>query len=170
MDLPLSSIPWEEQQRLLIQGWMGHDARWFMAVSQQLGVKAANRMNQSVARSVGVAETRRLMKALGIPEAQNLQEYLAYQETGIALYGPELLKYKIEVVDPDAFRIIAQRCFAHENVVKAGIAEEYECGIFARIQGWLEAHGFQHKLDPPLGKCLKVSGAQCAYLFTLSKG
>lgn len=169
MPSPLDSLSRNDQQELLIKGWMGHDARWFMAVCQQYGIKVANKMNQNVARSVGVVETQRLMKALGISQARNPQEYLAFQETGISLYGPELLDYEIKVINENSFRFIVGRCFAHESVTKAGIADDYECGIFARIQGWVDAHGFQRELEPPLGKCLKVLGAECVYTFTLNK-
>jgi hypothetical protein len=47
--------------------------------------------------------------------------------------------------------------------VRAGIEKEYECGIFARLQGWIDALGLEHELTPPLGKCMKVLGKECCY-------
>jgi hypothetical protein len=60
-----------------------------------------------------------------------------------------------------------KRCFAYENIVRAGIEKEYECGIFARLQGWIDALGLEHELTPPLGKCMKVLGKECSYKVTL---
>ena len=67
----------------------------------------------------------------------------------------------------DGFEIRIRRCFAHENVERAGVAEVYECGIFARVRGWLDALGLSYEMTPPLGACPKAQGRECAYSFTI---
>jgi len=67
----------------------------------------------------------------------------------------------------DSFQVRIQRCFAHENVARAGVADSYECGIFSRVTGWLDASGLKYEMTPSLGKCQKTQGQECAYSFKL---
>jgi len=157
-----------EREALLIKNWMSHDARWFMAVAREFGMEVANRLNQTAAREVGKAEAQRLVRALGLPPAATLDDYLLAQEVFITLLGPDLLDYGVTKVSDNAFRVDVQRCFAHDNALRAGISASFECGIFARLTGWLDALGLTYELSPPLGKCLKAQGRECGYTITLA--
>ena len=158
-----------EREALLIKGWMSHDARWFMAVAREYGMEAANRLNRIAARAIGKVDAQRIVRALGLPPVTSADDYLLAQEVMIGLLGPEMLDYRVTKVGDSTFRIDVQRCFAHDNAVRAGIAEQYECGIFERIAGWLEVLGFAYEIDPPLGKCLKAQGRECGYTITLRR-
>ncbi len=157
-----------EREALLIKCWMSHDARWFVAVAQSFGLEAANRLNQVAAHEEGKAEARRIVRALGLPPVTTVDDYLLAQETLIGLLGPELLDYEVARTGADAFEIRVGRCFAHENVTRAGVIDQYECGIFARVTGWLEALGLEYAMTPPLGKCQKATGGECVYAFRLA--
>lgn len=159
----LSRLTFEAQKELLIKGWMSHDARWFMAVAENLGIEAANRMNQMVARELGRIEMKRLMKALGISPPKNVDEYLHLKRVALSLFGPDLVEHDFNILDPQSYEMHLKRCFAHENIIRAGIKDEYECGILSRLQGWIDAQGLEHELTPPLGKCMKVLGKECRY-------
>ena len=163
----LNPLSFDEQKGLLIKGWMSHDARWFTAVREHFGIDAANRLNQTVCRELGRVEMQRLVKGLGVTPPRNIDEYLTLKKEAIELYGPDLIEYEIEVLDGQSYKMHLKRCFAYENIVKAGIKDQYECGIFARLQGWIDAQGIEHKLSPPLGKCMKVLGEECCYSITL---
>ncbi len=39
-------------------------------------------------------------------------------------------------------------CFAYEGVAGLGVAAEYECGIYERIYGWLDALGLEYQATP----------------------
>jgi hypothetical protein len=161
------SLSFEMEKDLLVKGWMSHDARWFMAVAEHFGIEAANRLNQIVARELGRVEMKRLMKVLTLSPPKNMEEYLSIQKAGISFYGPDLIEYEIEGLDNQSYKMNLKRCFAYENIVRAGIKEQYECGIFARLQGWMDAQGLEHKLTPSLGKCMKVLGKECCYTVEL---
>jgi hypothetical protein len=163
----LSGLSFDVQKDLLIKGWMSHDARWFMAVAEHFGIKAANRLNQMVARELGRVEMKRLMKALSLSLPKNMDEYLNLKKAAISMFGRDLIDYEIKILDHQSYEMYVKRCFAHENIVKAGIKDEYECGILSRIQGWIDAVGLEHQLSPPLSKCMKVSGNECCYNITL---
>jgi hypothetical protein len=159
-----------EREALLIKGWMSHDARWFMAVTEHFGVDAANRLNQFVCREIGRKEMKRFMKVMNLSTPKDMEQYLKIKKAAISVYGPDLVEYEIEIINHQTYRMNLKRCFAHENIVRAGIKDEYECGIFARLQGWIDALGLEHELTPPLGKCMKVLGKECRYTITITSG
>jgi hypothetical protein len=157
----------ETEKDLLIKGWMSHDARWFMAVAEHFGIDAANRLNQFVCREIGGVEMKRYMKTLGLSPPKDMEEYLNLKKAALSLYGRDLAEYEIRILDTQSYAMHMKRCFAYENIVRAGIKEQYECGIFARLQGWMDAQGLEHKLTPSLGKCMKVLGKECCYTVEL---
>jgi hypothetical protein len=159
----VSRLSSEIQKDLLIKGWMSHDARWFMAVAEHFGIEHANRLNQKVARELGRVEMKRFMKALDLSPSRNMEEYLNLKKAALSMFGPDLVDYEIKILDHQTYEMHLTRCFANENIVKAGIKDQYECGIFSRLQGWIDAQGLEHELAPPLGKCMKVLGKACSY-------
>jgi hypothetical protein len=156
-----------QREALLIKCWMSHDARWFMAVASEYGMEVANRLNQVAAREVGKAEARRVTRALGLPSVASLADYLLVQEVLISLLGPDLLDYDVVQVSDHGLQVRVQRCFANENATRAGIADQLECGVWARVGGWLDALELQYELDPALGRCLVAQGRDCAYTVNL---
>jgi len=162
-----NSLSFEMEKDLLIKGWMSHDARWFMAVAKHFGMDAASRLNQTVCRELGRIEMKRFMNTLNLSPPKNLDDHLNLKRAAISLYGPDLIEYGIEILDHRSYKMHLKRCFAYENIVKAGIKDQYECGIFARLQGWIDAQGLGHELAPTLGKCMKVLGGECCYTVTL---
>ena len=163
----LARLSFEMEKDLLIKGWMSHDARWFMAVAKHFGIDAANRLNQLVCRELGQVEMKRYMKTLDLLPAKDLGEFLTLGKAALTLYGSGLAEYEIKPIDHQSCEMRFKRCFAYENIVRAGIKDEYECGILARVQGWIDAQGLKHELDPPLGKCMMVSGKECSYTMKL---
>lgn len=157
----------ETEKDLLIKGWMSHDARWFMAVAERFGIEEANRLNQKVCRELGKVEMKRFMKALGLLPPKTVHEHVRMNHAAISLYGPDLIEYEIKVLDHQSYEMCIKRCFAHENVVQAGIKDQYQCGILARVQGWIDTQGLEHGLAPHLGKCLKVLEKECLYKITI---
>ncbi len=138
-----------------------------MAVVEHFGIEHANRLNQKVARELGRVEMKRFMKALDLSPSRNKEEYLNLKKAALSMFGPELVDYDIKILDHQTYEMYLTRCFAHENIVKAGIKDQYECGIFSRLQGWIDTQGLEHELAPPLGKCMKVLGKECCYTVKL---
>ncbi len=157
-----------EREALLIKCWMSHDARWFMAVAGEFGMQVVNRLNRIAAHEIGKVEAQRVVRALQLPSVTTADDYLLAQEMFIGLFGPDLIDYRVIKVSDAAYQIHVQRCFANENAVRAGIADRFECGVFARITGWLEALGLEYKMTPSLGKCLKVEGWECIYTLSFT--
>ncbi len=163
----LAKLSPQQREDLLIKCWMSHDARWFTAVAMNHGMPAANRANQAAVREEGKVEARRLARALGLGPVTNAADFLLAQEAMIGLLGPDLLDYDAVQTGDDGWRLEIKRCFAFDNVSRAGVADQYECGILPRVQGWLEGLGLPYEMTPSLGKCLKAQGQECAYDFRL---
>ncbi len=155
------------RETLLIKCWMSHDARWFMAVAQEYGLLVANRLNQFAAREVGKVEAQRIVRLLSLAPVKTLGEYLLIQEIIISLLGPDLLDYSVTKIDSAISQMHVRRCFAYDNAVRAGITHQFDCGVFARVTGWLEALGLAYELNPSLGRCLKTQGWECIYQIIL---
>jgi hypothetical protein len=110
-------------------------------------------------------EARRLANRLALKEIRFAPEYLLFQEVAIGLLGPDLLDYSVAEHGRDGFDLRVERCFAFENVSRAGIAGDYECGILPRIQGWLDELGLGCDLSPEPAQCPKAQGRECVYFF-----
>ena len=156
-----------EREALLIKNWMSHDARWFMAVAQTFGMAAVNRVNRFAAQELGKAEAPRIMRALQLPPITHRDDFLLLQEAIIGLQGPDLIDYRVRKIGDWTFHLQVQRCFAYDNVARAGIADQYECGILPRVVGWIEAAGLEYEIIPCIAKCLKARGQECSYTITL---
>jgi hypothetical protein len=156
-----------ERETLLIKCWMSHDARWYMAVANEYGMPVVNRINRFAAHELGKVEARRVARALQLPSATSVGDYLLTQEVLLGLFGPDLLDYRLVKIGDNAYEVQVRHCFAYDNAVRAGITEDFECGVFARVTGWLQALGPDCDMTPALGRCLKVQGRECMYTFEL---
>jgi len=157
----------EEREALLIKLWMSHDARWFAATAFAQGMEAANRTNQTAVHEAGKAEARRLTRALEMDPVMDRDGFMAAQEAFIEILGPDLLDYEMAEAGEDWYDLKIGRCFAFEQVTKAGVAQQYDCGILPRVTGWLEGLELEHALEPPVGPCLMAAGKECVYRITV---
>jgi hypothetical protein len=162
-----SRLTGEEREALLIKLWMSHDARWFAAAAFAQGMEAANRMNQTAVHEAGKAEARRLMRALEMDPVTDRDGFMAAQEAFIGILGPDLLDYEMSEAGDESYDLKVNRCFAFEQVTKAGVAQQYDCGILPRVTGWLEGLELEHALEPPVGPCLMAAGKDCVYRITV---
>ncbi len=158
-----------EREALLIKCWMSHDARWFNAVAMNFGLEAASRLNQQAAHEAGVAEAKRMARACGLPvPAATVDDYLLAMEAIIGLMGPDLLDYESVQTGDDTFEVRVHRCFAYDQVARVGVAQQYDCGIFARVEGWFDALYADYEMTPALGRCLKAQGKECVHAFRVN--
>jgi uncharacterized protein DUF6125 len=165
----LSRLSPLERELLLIKCWMSHDARWFMAVAREFGMETANRLNQMAAHDIGMVEAQRIVRALQLPPALTLDDFMLMQEIFISLLGPDLLDYRMFRTGDDAYQVHVQRCFAYDHISRVGVADTYDCGVFARVAGWFDAVGSACEISPPLNKCRKAQGQECIYTISMRR-
>jgi len=163
----LSRLSPGDREALLVKCWLSHDARWFMAVATECGLEVTNRVNRIAAREVGKVEARRIAHALQLPHVSGIGDYLVIQEVLIGLLGPDLLDYGVSKVGDNSFQVCVRRCFAYDNAARAGVANGFGCGIFARITGWLDTLGLTYELTPSTEDCLRALGQECIHTVAL---
>jgi hypothetical protein len=165
--MPLRALNRKELKDLLIKNWMTHDALWYGEVALKFGMNAASPMNLKVCRKLGRIECRRLMEKKKIASPTNIAEYRELFEFAKEVFVPDFMKFQIEYPGNDTQIFHVLDCFAHRGMEKAGRIADYECGIFARIEGWLDAMGLKYDRTPDLSRCLKFKGKTCRITVTL---
>ena len=159
--MPLKPLDRKALQDILLKNWMTHDALWYAEAAKAVGMAQASPMNLNVCRTLGRIECSRLMKAAGASSPGNMDEYRELFEFGKQVFVPEFMKFQTEYPGNDMQIFHVFECFAHRGMEKAGLIADYECGIFERIEGWLDAMGLKYSRSPDLSRCLKFKGEEC---------
>ena len=159
--MTLDKIDPAKLNRFLIKNWMTHDALWYAEVAGELGMAEASPMNLRVCRKLGQIEVKRLMKMLDASPPSNMLAYQKLFEIGKQVFVPDFMSFDIDYPAENVQRFQVRECFAHRGMEKAGLLKDYECGIFERIVGWLDAMKLTYSLTPDLSRCLKFKGRAC---------
>jgi hypothetical protein len=159
------------REDLIRRAWYIHDARWFALVTAEFGMAAANRINRQAVRAVAEAETGRLVRALGQPEIESLEQALWVIDRGRDVYVAEpLMEMEYRKIDDRSYEVALRNCFVSTNVAKAGIADRYECAVFDRLFGWHKALGWPlSEQSIPTTTCAKARGEECRRVLTLAE-
>ena len=145
----------------LIKNWMTHDALWYAEVADQYGMAEASPMNLRVCRKLGKIELKRLMGMLDASAPSDMPGYKNLFKIGKKVFVPEFMSFDIDYPAENVQRFCVRECFAHRGMEKAGLLKDYECGIFERIFGWLDAMKLTYSASPDLSRCLKFKGREC---------
>lgn len=160
----------EEREALLRRAWYGHDARWFAAVAAEFGIDTANRLNRKALRANTVGEMRAVARVLDADTAADLDEFLVAFDVAASVFVPDsLMEFELERLDRRSYAVSFQRCFVHENIMKAGIAGQYVCAVFDRVAGWHDALGLPLNEEPTGLLCAKAQGNDCRRVLTIQK-
>jgi hypothetical protein len=98
---------------------------------------------------------------VGISQPRNMDEFREHFEAGSKVFVPEFIDFSITYPGNDTMVTNVEHCFAHAGMEQMGVLADYECGIFERIEGWLDAMGVKYTLTPDLSRCLKFKGEEC---------
>ncbi len=151
----------EELRVFLVNNWMTHDALWVGEAASRFGMAEASPMNLRVCRSLGKIEFKRLMKATGSSRPDGMAALREVFDQAWSVFAPPAFDTEIDFRTDDVVVMKNTECFAHKGMVGAGLIDEYECGIFERIEGWFDAMGLDYTRTPDLSRCLKYKGEEC---------
>lgn len=62
---------------------------------------------------------------------------------------------------PETIRWDVRRCFALDGVTRLGVADQYQCRIFLRIETWLDVLGVTYSVAPAVTGCMMRTDGQC---------
>jgi hypothetical protein len=159
--MPTKSLNKSQLRDLLLKNWMTHDALWYGEVALKWGMGAASPMNLRVCRKLGRIEYKRLISMLDKSPPANMNEYRELFELGRQVFVPDFISFDIDYPADNIQKFHVTECFAYRGMEKAGLLPEYECGIFERIFGWLDAMNLTYTATPDLSRCLKYKGKKC---------
>ncbi len=167
---PASELAPEVREDLLRRAWYIHDAAWFAAVREELGIETANRLNRRAVHTVALAEARRLAKAADTGSVGTLRAMLEFIAAGDNIYvGPRLMEMEARQVDERSYQVHVKNCFVAEHIARAGMAESYECAVFERVASWHDALGLPLAPGqlPPM-QCVKAANQECRKVLRLA--
>jgi len=161
----LEAISKKDIKELLSKGWMTHDAMWFAACYQQLGIEKTNELNLSAVALMSGFEVERLREALGMQDVaiDNFATLRRFFEQSMDLILPEFMQAEFGFPEDNIihWKWKTGQCFAYKGLKRIGALEHYRCGVMYRIQCWLRALDIRFRLDPPVVGCLMHETGAC---------
>lgn len=146
--------PWVWRD-LLVKTWMTHDAMWFGQAVMRHGIDEANEMNCGAVRSMGAVEAKRVIRLLGLPSIACPADLRRFFDAAIALVIPSFMAFEAAwAADSTSVTFHITRCFAHDGVEALGVLDEYRCGIYPRMYGWLDTLGVGFEVVPDKVGCV----------------
>lgn len=158
---PLRVSSQAERESLLRRCWMTHDAMWFFHCAQACGMDTTNKINKAAVRSMAQIEIQRIKQALGIDKVDTFAQLVALLEATFDLMKADFMAFTWRISAENTLRWDMQRCFAYEGVRKLGVADQYQCGIFERMEGWAEGLGLEHTVTPQVQGCMMHTDGKC---------
>lgn len=151
----------EALRDLLVTGWMTHDAMWFASSARLCGIERTNVVNRGAVKAMAEVEAQRLHKALAPGPIGSFGELQRFLSDAFELVRAPFMEFKLTYHEPNLMRWETERCFAHDGVSKLGMIDRYECGIFDRLEGWLESLGIEYTATPEIDGCFMHRHGRC---------
>jgi hypothetical protein len=149
---------------LLNKCWMTHDGMWFYHCLQQLGIKAANKLNKAAIKSLAPIEIARIKKALGIEkEIETFAEFKYFFEGTSQLFMANFMNISVSFPHNKVLHwaFAPQKCFAYKGMRNMGVIAEYDCGVIYRLECWIASLGIKYAVHPQIKKCLMLANGRC---------
>ncbi|MBI9076988.1 MAG: hypothetical protein JEZ02_16385 [Desulfatibacillum sp.] len=159
----LETIDRKELRELLCMGWITHDGMWFYNVFQKYGAKAASDLNRAAIQAMSAFEVPRLKTAMGVEEVSTYEQLKDFVEGAFDLIGADFMQFKRHYPGNNVVRWEAPegQCFAYKGVKRIGALDDYDCGIFYRVETWLKELGIGFQVTPEVHGCLIHQGKPC---------
>lgn len=156
--LPIEPL---ELRELLNKCWMTHDGMWFRHCLQECGIETTNKINKAAIYSTARVEVRRLAKALGVETIETFEELHAFIQQANDLVKADFMKIECSSPQYNVLRWDVPQCFAYEGITRLGVIAQYQCGIFERVKGWLDAFGIEYTITPEVPGCMMYDASYC---------
>ncbi len=149
----------KSREQLLRAAWLRHDAMWFQYVAAHWGMNRVNEANRAIAEALGQFEMLNLLRhSQHNANIENIDELLRLFSLAIDIYQTHHSPVRLERVDHKTFSVSMSNCWACKAVELAGWLDQYQCGPWARLKGWLSALKLKSTLNPDPNLCLEYLG------------
>lgn len=155
---PIDQNEWRD---LLHKSWMTHDGMWFRYCLELCGIEKANQINKAAIYAAAQVEAKRLAKLFGVPQINSFAELCDFIQQATAVMQADFMQFTFEIPEDNVLRWHMHRCFAYEGVSRLGVIDQYQCGIFERLKGWLDGLGIPYTITPQVEGCMMHSDGRC---------
>lgn len=153
---------------LLVMNWMTHDAMWFASSARLCGVEKTNVVNRGAVKAMAEVEVQRLQKALGVGRIGSFDELRRFLGEAFDLVQGPLMKFELTYPEHNLMRWETEQCFVHDGVSRLGMIDRYECGVFDRLETWLEGFGVEFQATPDIQGCFLHRLGRCVREYRFS--
>ncbi|RJX35190.1 MAG: hypothetical protein C4525_04560 [Desulfarculus sp.] len=150
-----------ELKELLLKCWMTHDGMWFLHCLQECGIEKTNRINLAAIRSLAQIEVKRVVQALGLPPANSPEGLRELADGMFNVAKGDFMDFAYHFTPTGTLRFDMKGCFAHDGMKRLGVLDQYQCGIFYRVQCWFDALGLKYRVTPEVTQCMMPAQGQC---------
>jgi hypothetical protein len=157
----MNAVDRKEQKELLNKCWMTHDAMWFAHCLSEIGIEKTNKINRAAVRSMALIEAKRVTKALGIRKIDTFEDFKKFYEGAMELVMPDFMDFKCTFPEHNLVHLEWGNCFAYNGVKQIGVIDQYQCGIFTRIDGWLDSLAIEYSVTPHVEGCMMYTDGKC---------
>lgn len=159
----LERIGKEQLRDLLSKCWITHDAMWFFHSFREVGIEKTNKINRAAVRDMAAFEVQRLRKALGYADKkpENFTDLKSLFVEMFDIVKADFMKGSIEFPGENVLRLTWQQCFVYEGISRMGIIDQYQCGIYDRIDSWFNGLGLKYEVSPGTDGCMMHSEGKC---------
>lgn len=162
----MKSLNKKDLKELIIKCWITHDGMWFFHCLQECGIEKTNIINKAASRSLGIVEVKRFKKVFGVEDIKTFAELKEFIEKILDVVKADFMKFSYKSPTNNIYHFEMHQCFAYEGIKRIGTIEQYNCGIYDRIESWFESLGIKYSASPQIEGCLMHKGKKCVRKFT----
>ncbi|MFX1236561.1 MAG: DUF6125 family protein [Promethearchaeota archaeon] len=151
----------KDLKELLIKSHMTHDGMWFYHCQKKLGIKVTNKLNRAAIKSFAPIEIKRILDVFGLQKIDNIESLKTLINAAFIVFKAEFMKVYHSFPNDSCLRVEVKECWAFNGIKRMGIIEEYECGVFDRIDGWFNALGLKYDCKPVVNGCMMHEQGRC---------
>ena len=161
----------KELKELLIKCWMTHDGMWFYHCQQECGMEITNKINKAAIRSMSRIEINRIVNMFKIGEIETFKDLQNLIKKTFELFKAEFMKFEYSFPSTNKMRFEMHKCFAYDGIKRIGVLDQYDCGIYDRIEGWFNSLNIKYKVTPEINGCLIHNTGECVrnYMFSFKE-
>lgn len=150
-----------ELKELLVKCWMTHDGMWFLHCLAECGIQKTNQINLAAIGSLAPIEVKRVCRALGLERVDSLEEFKEFAAGMFEVVKGDFMDFSFGFTPEGKLRMDMHGCFAHDGMQRMGVLDQYECGIFHRVQCWFDSLGLKYRVTPEVIGCMMPKQGQC---------
>ncbi|MFX1277474.1 MAG: hypothetical protein ACFFAT_20845 [Promethearchaeota archaeon] len=140
---------------------MTHDGMWFFHCLQECGIEITNKINKAAVKSLAKIEIKRIQDAFNIERIKSFGDLQDIIKDALDVFKADFMGFKYLFPVKNHMHCEMDKCWAYDGIKRLGVIDEYECGIFDRIDSWLDNLGIKYNVSPIIENCLMNVNGRC---------